>query len=67
MKNIIEDMIWAAWRHGDREMATTAYKLMHEFAKTDSCPPEWSGIGAAMAEKFTGWDWIEENCLLREF
>ena len=67
MENIIEDMIFAAWRHEDREMATHAYKLMSKFADTINCPSSWRNIGSKMAEKFKGNEWIEENCLLYEF
>lgn len=67
MENIIRDMISAVYRHGDREMATHAYKIMSEFARTINCPSNWRSIGEKMAEEFSGNDWIEEYCLLYEF
>lgn len=67
MENIIRDMIWAAWRHKDYEMATQAYELMSEFARTYNCPSDWRDIGENMAAEFQGYDWIEENCKLYEF
>ena len=71
MEKIIDDMICAAWRHNDEEMATAAYSLMAQFAKTINCPSNWREIGRNMAGKYigVGWDngWIEENCKLYEF
>lgn len=71
MENVIREMIWTAWRHGDREMATQAYKLMCEFAKTANCPSNWRDIGEKMKREFQGYgaagEWITENCFLYEF
>lgn len=67
MENIIEDMISAAYRHNDREMATQAYKLMSEFARTVNCPSDWRDIGKKMAAHFQGNVWIEKNCKLYDF
>ncbi len=67
MENIIQDMIEAAWRHNDREMATHAYKIMSEFASTFNCPSDWRDIGEKMAAHFQGNTWIEENCMLYDF
>lgn len=67
MENIIQDMIWAAWRHHDYEMAAQAYKLMCEFARTLNCPSNWREIGSRMAAEFQGNEWVEENCKLYEF
>lgn len=67
MENIIQDMIWAAWRHHDCEMAAQAYKLMFEFARTANCPSNWREIGSRMAAEFQGNEWVEENCKLYEF
>lgn len=67
MENIIDDMICAAYRHGDREMATMAYKLMCEFARTINCPSNWRDIGERMAGKYKDNDWIAENCKLEDF
>ena len=67
MENIIQDMISAAWRHNDCEMAAQAYKLMCEFARTVNCPSNWREIGSRMAAEFQGNEWVEENCKLYEF
>lgn len=67
MRKIIEDMIMSAYRHKDREMATFAYQLMAELANNKDCPPGYLNIGEEMAEKFKGFEWIEENCKLLDF
>lgn len=72
MEYIIEDMIWSAWRHNDREMATFAYKLMRKFATTINCPSDWRCIGEQIAKRY-GYDkglmneWVFENCKLYDF
>jgi len=67
MENIIIDMIEAAYRHADREMATQAYKIMCELANTVNCPSNWRDIGEKMAARYQGNTWIEENCCLYDF
>ena len=67
MENIIREMIWAAWRHNDREMAVQAYKIMCELAKTVNCPSNWRDIGEKMAEEFKDNEWVMENCCLYNF
>lgn len=67
MEKIIEDMITSAYRHKDYEMAAFAYQLMAEMARTYNCPSDWRDVGESMAEKFSGFNWIEENCKLYEF
>ena len=67
MENIMLDMIEAAYRHNDYEMAAHAYKLMAEFSRTVNCPSNWRSIGEKMAEKFSGNAWIMENCRLYDF
>lgn len=67
MENIIMDMIGAAYRHNDREMATHAYNIMCKFANTVNCPSNWRSIGEKMAEHFKNNSWVMENCNLYEF
>jgi len=71
MEKIIDDMICAAYRHNDSEMATMAYKLMCEFARTINCPSNWRDIGERMAGKYNGdntfHEWVRENCNLEDF
>lgn len=71
MEHIIEDMIQAAWRHDDREMATFAYKLMCKFATTINCPSDWRCIGDNMAKRYNSAGlmdtWVTDNCKLYDF
>jgi hypothetical protein len=71
MEHIIEDIIWSAWRHNNRELATLAYKLMYKFATTINCPSDWRCIGENIAKKYGGdspFDkWVSACCLLDEF
>lgn len=62
MEYIIEDMILSAYRHDDREMATFVYKLLFEMSVSYH-----ESIGKKMAEKFSGWKWIMDNCNLYDF